>query len=136
MTDAIIQWVRTTVPVSSRNTAIKSGSFALNDDGNKLSIEESCSNYGSRLIYIAVISICSRRYIPDGKQGFTVFSGVFQVGANVPYTNTVDVFADKHSVNNTFTQYLNHYHSAKVALYMMRDSTNDGKYLLWRNQSV
>ena len=54
---------------------------------------------------------------PNNVSGFTVFSGVFQVGANIPFTNTVNVFADKHSVNSTFTQYLSHYHSAKVGLY-------------------
>lgn len=58
---------------------------------------------------------------PNNVRGFTVFSGVFQVGANLPYTNTVDLFADKHVVNSSFTQYLNHYHCAKVALY---DSEN------------
>ena len=53
----------------------------------------------------------------NNKEGFTVFSGVFQVSANVPFTNTVDILPDKHTVNTSFTQYLNHYHSAKVALY-------------------
>ncbi len=58
---------------------------------------------------------------PNNIPGFTVFSGVFQVGANLPYTNTVDVFGDKHTVNGSFTQYLNHYHCAKVALYDAED---------------
>lgn len=51
------------------------------------------------------------------KHGFTVFSGVFQSNADLPFLNSVDIFPTNHVVNNTFTQYLNHYHSAKIALY-------------------
>ncbi len=54
---------------------------------------------------------------PNNEVGFTVFSGVFQPTANVPFTNTVNVVSDKIKVESNFTQFLNHYHSAKVALY-------------------
>ena len=90
--------------------------FRIKDDGDKLSIEESIAITDNANLHRRDFNMLPQIF-PNGGQGFTVFSGVFQVGANVPYTNTVDIFSDKHQVNNTFTQYLNHYHSAKVALY-------------------
>ena len=54
---------------------------------------------------------------PDGQAGFTAFSGVFQYDQDIPWLNTVDVTPDGYSVNNEFSQFLNQYHSAHVALY-------------------
>ncbi|MEZ5307219.1 MAG: hypothetical protein R2684_08760 [Pyrinomonadaceae bacterium] len=54
---------------------------------------------------------------PGNKKGFTIFSGVFRPDIDLPFTNTVDVFPEKHLVKGSFNQFLSHYHSAKVALY-------------------
>lgn len=54
---------------------------------------------------------------PDDTKGFTMFSGVFQYDANIPWLNTVDVKESGYQVNNDFNQLLSQYHSAKVPVY-------------------
>lgn len=94
--------------------------FQIQDDGTNLSI----SNVN---VITDSINLHRRDYnmmpqlFAGNIAGFTVFSGVFQKTIDLPYLNSVDIFPTSHVVNNTFTQYLNHYHCAKVALY---DSVN------------
>jgi hypothetical protein len=53
---------------------------------------------------------------PDGSEGFTVFSGVFQPDADLPWHNTVNVTASGYTVNNAFDQMLSQYHSAHLPI--------------------
>ena len=55
--------------------------------------------------------------MPSGQEGITAFSGVFQVDANLPFLNCVNIDSSGYSVNNDFSQYLNHYHCAHVPIY-------------------
>jgi hypothetical protein len=59
----------------------------------------------------------SPQVFPDGKLGFTAFSGVFQKTVDLPYLNSVDIDTNGYSVNNNFSQYLNHYHCANFSAY-------------------
>lgn len=54
---------------------------------------------------------------PDGRRGFTHFSGVFQLSADLPYLNSVDIDSSGFSVNNDFQHRLNQYHCAHTALF-------------------
>lgn len=54
---------------------------------------------------------------PDGRLGITAFSGVFQQTQDLPYLNCVNIDTSGYVVNNEFSQYLNHYHCATLALY-------------------
>ncbi|HRK27215.1 MAG TPA: hypothetical protein PK239_07985 [Chitinophagales bacterium] len=54
---------------------------------------------------------------PDGRQGLTAFSGVFQHNQDIPFLNSTDIDSSGYVVNNRFSQYLNHYHCATIALY-------------------
>lgn len=90
--------------------------FRILDDGKALSVYSSVSVVDKANMHRRDFNMLPQIF-PDTSVGFTVFSGVFQVGANIPFTNLVDVYAKEHSVNSAFTQYLSHYHSAKVALY-------------------
>ena len=90
--------------------------FRILDDGIKLGVEKLAAVTDSDNLHRRDLNMLPQIFA-NNAEGFTVFSGVFQVSANVPFTNTVDIFPDKHTVNTSFTQYLNHYHSAKVALY-------------------
>ncbi len=90
--------------------------FRIIDDGKALSVDSSASVVDKANLHRRDFNMLPQLF-PDNSVGFTVFSGVFQVGADIPFTNSVDVDPKRHSVNNAFTQYLNHYHSAKVALY-------------------
>lgn len=90
--------------------------FRINDDGKSLSIDNAITVEDQVNLHRRDFNMLPQIF-PNNVQGFTAFSGVFQVGANVPFTNTVDIYHGRHSVNSTFTQYLSHYHSAKVALF-------------------
>lgn len=70
----------------------------------------------------------SPQIFPDGSHGFTMFSGVFQHTANLPWLNTVDVSSTGYTVNNNFNQYLSQYHSAKIPVY---DESNNTMHTLF-----
>jgi hypothetical protein len=53
----------------------------------------------------------------NGELGYTMYSGVFQYNADLPFTNFVDIRDGGYKVNNGFNQQLNHYHSAVLPLY-------------------
>jgi hypothetical protein len=55
--------------------------------------------------------------LPNGEEGITAFSGVFQPTANLPFLNCVNIDSINYTVNNTFQQYYNHYHCAVLPLY-------------------
>jgi hypothetical protein len=55
--------------------------------------------------------------LPNGTEGITAFSGVFQRTADLPFLNSVTIDTNGYEVNNTFQQYYNHYHCAVVPLY-------------------
>lgn len=54
---------------------------------------------------------------PDGRFGYTIFSGVFQINEDLPFLYPVDVTAENYQPNTGFNQYLSNYHSASVAMY-------------------
>lgn len=55
--------------------------------------------------------------LPNGEEGITMFSGVFQQPDDLPFLNSVTVDSESYSVNNSFQQFYNHYHCAVVPLY-------------------
>lgn len=55
--------------------------------------------------------------LPNGAEGITAFSGVFQPTIDLPFLNCVTVDSVAHAVNNSFQQYYNHYHCAVLPLY-------------------
>lgn len=55
--------------------------------------------------------------LPNGAEGITAFSGVFQPTVDLPFLNCVNIDSITYSVNNTFQQYYNHYHCAVLPLY-------------------
>lgn len=65
---------------------------------------------------------------PDGQQGYTISSGVFQPDTDLPFLYPVDIRKDGYFPVTTFNQYLSNYHSAKASLY---DSTENIMYNLF-----
>lgn len=55
--------------------------------------------------------------LPNGAEGLTAFSGVFQPTVDLPFLNCVNIDSNGFSVNNDFSQYYNHYHCAVLPLY-------------------
>jgi len=55
--------------------------------------------------------------LPNGAEGITAFSGVFQPNVDLPFLNCVNIDSTGYQVNNAFQQYYNHYHCAVLPLY-------------------
>lgn len=90
--------------------------FTLKDDGTNISVEHlnpfTDENNLHRRDYNAESQIMS-----NGKEGITLFSGVFQVDVDLPYLNAVSVDSENYWVIDSFQQYYNHYHCAVAPLY-------------------
>ena len=90
--------------------------FKIMDDGTKLSIGNYSASSDTQNLHRRDYNMVPQIF-PDGTKGFTMFSGVFQFDANIPWLNSVDVTESGYKVNNEFNQLLSQYHSAKVPIY-------------------
>jgi hypothetical protein len=54
---------------------------------------------------------------PNGEEGYTISSGVFQINADLPFLYPVDIKSNGYYPQTQFNQYLSNYHSAKVGLF-------------------
>lgn len=90
--------------------------FKIEDDGINLSISSYSAEKDPQNLHRRDYNMVPQIF-PDLTKGFTMFSGVFQYDANVPWLNSVDVNENGFKVNNDFNQYLSQYHSAKVPVY-------------------
>ncbi|HNF72038.1 MAG TPA: hypothetical protein PLP34_06480, partial [Chitinophagaceae bacterium] len=90
--------------------------FKLNDNGTTITVTHLPEIVDAaafhRRDYNAVPGI-----LPNGEEGVTVFSGVFQTGVDLPFLNCVQVDSSGYNINNTFQQYYNHYHCAVLPIY-------------------
>lgn len=90
--------------------------FTIQDNGTSLTVTHLSS-------IVDAINLHRRDYnvvpqiMPNGQEGITAFSGVFQTNIDLPYLNCVNIDSTGHTVNNAFTQYYNHYHCAHIPLY-------------------
>ena len=95
--------------------------FSIDDDGADLGI----SDYWE---HVDTVNLHRRDYnllpqiFPDGEEGLTVFSGVFQYAYDIPWLNTVDIRDTVTTVVPGFEQLLNQYHTAHAGLF--ESSTN------------
>jgi len=60
---------------------------------------------------------------PDGSEGYTISSGVFQIDDDLPYLYPVDITADGFTPVTGFNQYLSNYHSATAWLHDAEENT-------------
>ena len=101
--------------------------FTINNTGSQLSI----ANYEA---VTDAIHLHRRDYnlvpqiFPDGSQGYTVSSGVFQINVDLPFLYPVDIKENGHFPQTQFNQYLSNYHSGKIALY---DATSNNMHSLF-----
>jgi hypothetical protein len=90
--------------------------FKIEDDGVNLSISDYSAEKDPENLHRRDYNMVPQIF-PDLTKGFTMFSGVFQYDANIPWLNSVDVNENGYKVNSDFNQYLSQYHSAKVPVY-------------------
>ncbi|HIP35945.1 MAG TPA: T9SS type A sorting domain-containing protein [Crocinitomix sp.] len=89
--------------------------FKLSDDGTSLTVYEETEFYDQTNLHRRDYNMIPQIF-PNGDKGFTMYSGVFDPN-DLPYLNSVDVTESAYTVNNSFTQYLSQYHSAKIPVF-------------------
>ena len=90
--------------------------FNLTDDGTTLSISHLTPHKDSVNLHRRDFNAV-QQIMPDGMEGITAFSGVFQPTVDLPYLNCVNIDSVGYTVNNAFQQYYNHYHCAVLPMY-------------------
>ena len=90
--------------------------FNLIDDGKTITVEHLPSLTDSDHLHRRDYNV-SPQIMPNGKEGITAFSGVFQKTVNLPFLNCVNIDSVNFQVNDAFTQYYNHYHCANFPIY-------------------
>ncbi len=90
--------------------------FRIEDNGSTLIIADYSEQVDAAHLHRRDYNLVPQVF-PDGTEGFTAFSGVFQHDVDLPWLNTVDITPDGYVVNNSFNQLLNQYHSAHLPVY-------------------
>jgi hypothetical protein len=90
--------------------------FQLVDDGTTMTVTHLPPIVDAENLHRRDYNV-AQQIMPNGQQGLTAFSGVFQKTVDLPYLNCVNVDSSGYSVNNDFSQYYNHYHCAFLPLY-------------------
>ena len=94
--------------------------FKILDDGTNLNITHLASITDTANLHRRDYNVIPQ-ILPGGQEGLTAFSGVFQVGVDLPFLNCVNIDSLGYSVNNDFVQYYNQYHCAHIPLYSAED---------------
>ncbi|MBK8657914.1 MAG: hypothetical protein IPN22_03315 [Bacteroidetes bacterium] len=94
--------------------------FEIEDDGVTLSISHLDSMVDALQLHRRDYNMVPQIF-NNSTEGYTIFSGVFQTTADLPFLNSVDFTANSYTPNNGFNQYLNHYHCPNFGAY---DSLN------------
>lgn len=89
--------------------------FQIVDDGVNMSVQNYSAIHDTTDLHRRDYNM-SPQIFPDGTEGFTAFSGVFNP-SDLPWLNCVNVFESNYSVIPNFNQYLSQYHSSKVPIF-------------------
>lgn len=90
--------------------------FTLSDNGTTITVGHLPGIVDSANLHRRDYNLVPQ-VMPGGHEGITAFSGVFQVAADLPYLNSVDIDSSAHAPNNAFSQYYNHYQCAFLPVY-------------------
>ncbi|MBX7243520.1 MAG: T9SS type A sorting domain-containing protein [Bacteroidia bacterium] len=101
--------------------------FEIVDDGVTLSLSNYSAITDSANFRRRDFNL-SPQIFPDGTEGLRGFTGVFQPQRDIPYLNSVDITPSGYTVNNTFQQKLNQYHTARLPVY---DSVNNAMHTVF-----
>lgn len=106
-------------PTYTQTYTNKIQKFTVNNSGAQLS-------YGNYSAITDPVHLHRRDYnllpqiFPNGEEGFTISSGVFQLNADLPFLYPVDITSGGYTPVTSFNQYLSNYHSAVACMF---DST-------------
>lgn len=90
--------------------------FKIIDDGVNLSVVHLPSFVDSDQLHRRDYNVVPQ-IMPNGEEGLTAFSGVFQKTVDLPYLNCVNVDSAGYTPVNSFSQYYNHYHCPFIPLF-------------------
>lgn len=90
--------------------------FNLADNGTTITINHLTPHNDSVNLHRRDYN-AEQQILPNGDEGITMFSGVFQSTTDLPFLNSVTVDANTYTVNNSFQQYYNHYHCPVLPIY-------------------
>ena len=90
--------------------------FKINNSGSQLSFSDYSSVTDPIHLRRRDFNLLPQIF-PDGSEGFTISSGVFQINADLPFLYPVDITENEYEPVTSFNQYLSNYHSANVCLY-------------------
>ena len=90
--------------------------FGIADDGTALSVTDYVETVDTVNLHRRDYNLVPQVY-PNGSQGYTAFSGVFQYASDIPWLNIVDIDAEGYTVVPDFEQLLNQYHTAHLPAY-------------------
>lgn len=90
--------------------------FRIEDDGTSFAIAGFTETVDTAELHRRDFNLIPQIF-PNGEQGFTAFSGVFQYTSDIPWLNTVDITPSGYTVVPVFEQLLNQYHTAHLPAY-------------------
>ncbi|HMQ69990.1 MAG TPA: T9SS C-terminal target domain-containing protein [Ignavibacteria bacterium] len=90
--------------------------FIISDNGVTLTVTHLSETIDTKHLHRRDLNVVPQ-IMPSGQEGLTAFSGVFQVGVDLPFLNCVNIDSAGYEVNNSFSQYYNNYHCAHIPLY-------------------
>jgi hypothetical protein len=90
--------------------------FKLVDNGSEISVIHLPGFTDSTNLHRRDYNVIPQ-ILPDGQEGLTAFSGVFQVNADLPFMNCVNIDSIGYIVVNEFAQYYSQYHCAHIPLF-------------------
>jgi len=95
--------------------------FTIQDNGTTFTILHKDEVIDERLLHRRDYNVAPQIF-PDGQEGLTAFSGVFQKDVDLPFLTAVNISATKHEEQPDFFQYFNHYHCAHIPAYSAKDN--------------
>lgn len=90
--------------------------FEVHDEGGHLHLHTDLGAPDTALLHRRDYNMVPQ-IMPDGSEGLTAFTGVFQYGVDIPWYHSVDIGPQGHRLITGFQQYYNHYHTARIPLY-------------------
>lgn len=90
--------------------------FNLTDNGTTMTISHFPAITDTNELHRRDYNV-TPQIMPNGEEGLTAFSGVFQKTVDLPFLNCVNIDSSGYAINNSFSQYYNHYHCAVFPFY-------------------
>ena len=94
--------------------------FRIDDNGKQLNITHLPAWTDAANLHRRDLNVVPR-ILPNGQQGATIFSGVFQHQADLPFLSALHIDSAGYGLQPGFAQYYNHYHCAHLPLYSKAD---------------